>query len=180
MRQDAKIHATPSPRRANPSLLSLLVFASLAAACHGKPAPTAGSGTAQQKSVPKSGVVVLEASGRTLRIKVEIVRSDEDRARGLMFRKQMPEMVGMLFVFPKTDLQSFWMKNTYIPLDMVFLSEEKKVVGVVANAEPMTLNSRQVDRPSRYVLEVNGGFCQRHGVKVGTSMRIIEDPPEQP
>jgi uncharacterized membrane protein (UPF0127 family) len=114
--------------------------------------------------------VVLQTAGRTVRVRVEIVRTPEQRARGLMFRQKLAELHGMLFLFDRQEVQSFWMENTYIPLDMIFIDEKMRVVGVVENAEPLTTVSRKVNAPSRYVLEVNGGFCRRHGIGKGTSV----------
>ena len=83
-----------------------------------------------------------------------------------MHRTSLADDAGMLFVFPETDEHSFWMKNTLIPLDMIFIDEDRVVVGVVAGAEPLTLEPRSAG-VSRFVLEVNGGWAARHGVAVG-------------
>jgi uncharacterized protein len=111
-----------------------------------------------------SGVVVLQPPGRTLRLQVEVVRTPEDRARGLMYRRELPSHQGMLFIFDHQEVQSFWMQNTYIPLDMIFIDEAMKIVGVIHNAEPLTTTSRSVGLPSRYVLEVNGGFAKINSI----------------
>lgn len=120
----------------------------------------------------KKGTVVLEAQGRTLRVEVEVALTTQQRNRGLMYRRKLNPYQGMLFVFDEEDLQSFWMKNTYIPLDMIFIDQKLKVVGVVENAEPMTTTSRTVNVPSKYVLEVRGGFARTHRVGVGTRVKL--------
>ncbi len=107
-----------------------------------------------------------------MRVTAEVVRDEKDRARGLMFRKQLADRAGMLFVFDRQEPQYFWMKNTYIALDMIFIDEQMKVVGLVENAEPMTEKRQTVEAPARYVLEVNGGFCKKHGVEVGAGVVI--------
>jgi hypothetical protein len=112
--------------------------------------------------------VLLHTGTQTLRVPVEVVRTEDERARGLMFRRELAAQQGMLFIFDQAEIQSFWMKNTYIPLDMIFINEAMQVVGVVENAEPLTTTSRRVRDPSRYVLEVNGGFAKRHGITAGT------------
>jgi uncharacterized protein len=112
--------------------------------------------------------VVLHAAGRTLRVEAEVVRTPEARTFGLMERRSLPAEHGMLFIFDRQEIQSFWMKNTYLPLDMIFIDESMKVVGVVENAEPLTTTSRRVAAPSRFVLEVNGGYARRQGVRAGT------------
>lgn len=133
-------------------------------ACSHSPSPTGGS-----SQLPE-GTVVLSTGGRTVRVRVEIVRTPEQRARGLMFREKLAELEGMLFLFDRQEVQSFWMENTYIPLDMIFIDERMQVAGIVENAEPLTTISRKVNAPSRYVLEVNGGFCRRHGIGKGTKV----------
>ncbi|MBW2733885.1 MAG: DUF192 domain-containing protein [Deltaproteobacteria bacterium] len=132
--------------------------------------PKSGGGAlgARQQTL----VTIFEAGGRTLRVSVEVVRKPAELARGLMYRKELAPMAGMLFIFSRLQVQSFWMKNTYIPLDMIFVDETMKVVGLVENAGPMTLDSRRIEAPSRYVVEVNAGFCKKHGVVVGTTMRV--------
>jgi len=85
-----------------------------------------------------------------------------------MFRDRLDADRGMLFLFDKTQVQVFWMKNTKIPLDMIFIDEAGRVVGVVEGTEPFTETPRSVDVPSRDVLEVNAGFARMHGVTPGT------------
>ena len=118
------------------------------------------------------GTVVLESGGRTVRVAVEVAREPEQRARGLMYRRELAPRHGMLFIFDEEQVQSFWMQNTYIPLDMIFINRKMEVVGIVENAEPMTTTSRRVDRVSIYVLEVKGGFCRAQGVTVGAGARF--------
>ena len=73
----------------------------------------------------------------------------------------------MLFVFDTSVEHPFWMKNTVLPLDMIFLGDDRKIVGIVKDAVPFTTTSRTVGVPSRYVLEVNAGFSEKHHVKTG-------------
>jgi len=101
-------------------------------------------------------------------VRVELARNDEQRTRGLMFRRELPQDQGMLFVFDETSEHSFWMHNTLIPLDLIFLAEDRRVVGVVANAAPQTDTQRTVKKPSRYVVEVSGGEAAAHGIAPGT------------
>jgi hypothetical protein len=111
-----------------------------------------------------------EAKGPSFQ--VEVVASPSTRAHGLMFRRELAEREGMLFVFPDEKIQSFWMKNTLIPLDMVFVSKEMKVVGILENVPPLTEDSRFVESPSIYVLEFAGGAMKKFGVKPGFSLEI--------
>jgi uncharacterized membrane protein (UPF0127 family) len=127
----------------------------------------------QVERLEQRGVVhVTTRDGRELRLEVEIASNDRDRARGLMFRKTMGEQAGMIFVFPEELPHSFWMKNTLLPLDMLFAAADGRIVGIVENAEPLTTTSRRVEDESKYVLEVNGGWCSRHGVTAGDRLRL--------
>ena len=120
----------------------------------------------------RGAVVVHDVFGGTHRLTVEIADTSPLRTRGLMWRTELPEGTGMLFIFPAEVVQSFWMRNTLIPLDMVFIDRRLRVVGVVQWAEPRTLASRTVGRPSLYVLEVPGGWTERNGVRAGTTVEL--------
>jgi uncharacterized membrane protein (UPF0127 family) len=101
-------------------------------------------------------------------VRVELARNEEQRTRGLMFRRELATDHGMLFIFDETSDHTFWMHNTLIPLDIIFLGDDRNVVGVVANAAPQTDTGRTVKKPSRYVVEVGGGEAAAHGVGAGT------------
>ncbi|HEY6395152.1 MAG TPA: DUF192 domain-containing protein [Candidatus Binataceae bacterium] len=100
-------------------------------------------------------------------VNVEIVNTPAQREVGLMYRKHLDEGAGMLFVFPTSDRLQFWMHNTEIPLDMIFADGDGRVIGIVANARPYSDQQVGVEGESKYVLEVNGGFCARNGIKAG-------------
>ena len=109
-------------------------------------------------------------------VHVEIAANDADRSRGLMFRRDLPADHGMVFIFDKSDEHAFWMHNTLIPLDMIFLDEDRRVVGVVPNAAPRTDTPRTVGKPSRYVIEVGGGEAAVHAVGPGTQVAFVDVP----
>jgi len=121
--------------------------------------------------------VELQGERGPVTVRVEVARSPEEQTRGLMYRTELAADAGMLFVYDYDAIHSFWMKNTYIPLDMIFISHDLSIVGVVENAEPMTTTSRRVDAPSRYILEVNAGFFRQHGLKIGGKV-VIRGVPE--
>jgi uncharacterized membrane protein (UPF0127 family) len=100
-------------------------------------------------------------------VSVEVANTVEQRERGLMFRKHLDDNAGMIFVFPDSEPRNFWMHNTDIPLDMIFADPQFRVIGIVANAAPHTDTLRKVEGSSQYVLEVNGGFCTKHGIRAG-------------
>lgn len=108
---------------------------------------------------------------------LELATDGPQRTRGLMFRPEMSDSWGMLFIYPVEDELTFWMKNTYIPLDMVFIDDSATVVGVVQNAVPHTLSSRKVDGRSRYVLEINAGLAERYGIAKGSKVGFTHLPP---
>lgn len=126
-------------------------------------------------ATPQPQVTFHTASGE-IPVRVEVVKKPDDQARGLMFRKKLEPMHGMIFVFPQTAEHSFWMKNTFISLDMIFVSAQQTVVGVVANAEPLTKVPRTVGVPSKFVVEVNAGFAKKYGIGKGTriTMRDVQ------
>jgi hypothetical protein len=115
--------------------------------------------------------VVFEAHGE-VRVPVEVARTPRQTSRGLMYREHLPPDHGMLFLFDQEKVQSFWMKNTLIPLDMIFVTSQMVVAGVVENAEPQTEDSRSIGKPSKFVVEVNGGFARAHGIGEGTPVRF--------
>jgi uncharacterized membrane protein (UPF0127 family) len=96
-----------------------------------------------------------------------VARTPEEHARGLMYRKQMNADAGMLFVFPFERPQSFWMRNTFIPLDMIFIGANRRIIGIVENAEPLTTTERRVDGLSQFVFEIGGGLSARLGIRPG-------------
>jgi hypothetical protein len=105
-------------------------------------------------------------------IAAEVARTVNERTRGLSNRTALPWDHGMLFVFDTFDDHAFWMHETYIPLDAIFLDENFVIVGVVENMQPHNLTLRQLGRPSRYALEMNAGFARAYGIRVG--QRAIE------
>jgi uncharacterized membrane protein (UPF0127 family) len=120
----------------------------------------------------RGALVVRDAFGGAHRLMVEIADTSPLRTRGLMWRNDLPEGTGMLFIFPTEVVQSFWMRNTFIPLDLVFIDRKFRVVGVVQWAEPRTITSRAVGKPSLYVLEVPGGWTSRNGVRAGSTIEL--------
>ncbi|MVT08851.1 DUF192 domain-containing protein [Chitinophaga sp. ysch24] len=104
----------------------------------------------------------------TLRkIDVEFATTDEERAQGLMDRKSMTDDQGMLFIFAKAEEQSFWMKNTYISLDIIYLDEKKEIVSVQKYTTPLSEESLPSFKKAQYALEVNAGFCDKYHIAYG-------------
>jgi len=102
---------------------------------------------------------------------VEIVRTPEERARGLMGRKHLAEDEGMLFIFEKEDYHSFWMKDTLLPLSIAFIDRGGKILKI-ADMEPLTLNSHPPPKPILYALEMRKGWFSANGIGVGEVLRF--------
>jgi uncharacterized membrane protein (UPF0127 family) len=146
-----------------------LAFAVLIlAACRTQAAP------ARSMELP-TGAVRFETPRGPWVVRVEIAGTDESRTRGLMFRRELPQDHGMVFVFQSTEEHSFWMHNTLIALDLIFLGEDRGVLGVVT-APPRTDVLRSVHKPSRYVVEVSAGEAAAHAVGPGTRCAFIDIP----
>ncbi len=118
--------------------------------------------------------VLIEAPNgkRLASVKVEIADTPSERELGLMYRQHLDENAGMIFIFPSASHLTFWMKNTEIPLDMIFANANGKIVGIVENAIPFSEESIGVDGNSLYVLETNGGFAKRHHLQAGDILKF--------
>jgi uncharacterized protein len=118
--------------------------------------------------------VVIHATRADVRVQVEVADTPETRARGLMYRRDLAVNAGMLFIFPNESEQHFWMKNTPLPLDMLFINAAHRIVGIVPDTRPFSTNPLGVDAPSQYVLEVHGGFCAAHGIAAGDRVEFVQ------
>lgn len=91
-----------------------------------------------------------------------------------MYRRELPELRGMLFLFPREAPLSFWMKNTPLPLDIIFINAAHTIVGIAQNTTPFSRKPLPSGSPAQFVLEVNSGFCQQHGVAIGDRVELPE------
>ena len=115
---------------------------------------------------PINEVTVLTAQDRHV-FKIELAATPASRRRGLMHRRELAADAGMLFIFPELSHQSFWMKNTLIPLDMLFLVGDGRIVHIHHNAQPHSLTDITPKAKSMAVLEINGGLSRSLGIKTG-------------
>lgn len=122
-------------------------------------------------SAPQPRVHLATAAGE-VGVDVEVVATPPKIQRGLMYREHLPPDAGMLFIMGTDDEHEFWMRNTLISLDMIFIARDLTIAGIVERAEPRSDQRRRVGAPSSYVLEVNGGYCAAHGVKAGAKVRF--------
>ena len=102
---------------------------------------------------------------------VEVVATDEERAKGLMFRRELPEGRGMLFDFKREQLVAFWMKNTYVPLDMIFIRADGRILRIAENTKPLSEDLVPSGGPVRAVLEVIGGTAKKLGIAAGDRVK---------
>ena len=123
-------------------------------------------------------VTIATAEGDVV-FQAEIADSPEERQRGLMFREHMEDDHAMLFLFPDEKQRSFWMKNTYIPLDMLFIQSDRSILGIVENAEPRTTTGRSVPGDSQFVLEINGGLARARGIMARQEVRFVAPLPSR-
>ncbi|MCB0551640.1 MAG: DUF192 domain-containing protein [Phaeodactylibacter sp.] len=116
----------------------------------------------------------LDKNGGSLikTIDIEIKKDPQERNTGMMWRRSMEDTQGMLFIMDRPEPQSFWMRNTYIPLDIIFVDENFKILNIRANAQPQTLDSQSSIGNALYVVEVVGGFCAQYGIDNGDEIRF--------
>jgi len=154
---------------AGSAVLALVAISLCAFTCRGSAAP-------QEEAKVPDPAVRFETSHGTWVVKVEMARTEQEMQRGLMYRTKLDQDRGMLFLFEVPSEHAFWMHNTLIPLDMIFLGDDRAVVGIVANAAPQTDTLRRVNKPSKYVLEVGGGEAAAHGVGPGARAVFLSVP----
>lgn len=117
-------------------------------------------------------VVTLHTTSGDAVVSVELALTREAQARGLMYRTELAENSGMLFVFDDEADRSFWMSNTPISLDILYIRSDASIVSIAARTTPYSEKSIPSRGPARYVLEVPGGWAERHGVKAGDRLTL--------
>lgn len=105
-------------------------------------------------------------------IDVEFAKNEMERSLGLMYRSSMDEHQGMWFIFPEEAPRSFYMRNTEISLDIIYLDKDKKVVSIAKNARPYDETSLPSEKPAMYVLEINGGLADKWGIDKGDRVEV--------
>ncbi|MFN4277753.1 MAG: DUF192 domain-containing protein [Ferrovibrio sp.] len=153
-------------------LLSVILFsASFMFSAWAQPQPT----------LPQSELVIVTSGKGPQRFTVELADNDQSRARGMMFRQSMAPDAGMLFDFKQEQMASFWMRNTLIPLDMIFIKADGTILNIHQRAIPRDETGINSTGPVRAVLEVNGGTASRLGIKPGDRVQhaIFGNPPKK-
>jgi uncharacterized membrane protein (UPF0127 family) len=125
----------------------------------------------QQRSQVKGQFLSAEGVPRSS-YQLEVADEPDEQSKGLMFRKSLAPLSGMIFIYKNDEIQSFWMKNTFISLDMIFVDGNKRVVGILPSVPILNEEPRQVDKPSRYVIELAAGEAAKAGIQVGDRLEF--------
>jgi len=152
----------------------IAVALALVAGCSPQTAPKRSGISGLDGMFELDKLVIVSDDGARHAFNVYMAIDDEQQRRGLMFVRELPEKTGMLFVYDDAGIHSMWMKNTYIPLDMVFARADGTVSSVIADTEPLSLRSLSSIEPVTYVLELNAGVARRYNIGVGS--RLIREP----
>lgn len=124
--------------------------------------------------------VELSNSSEPRRFYVELATNPKDQERGLMYRKQLPQDEGMLFVFSGEEKRTFWMRNTYVALDILFLDRSGTVVAMAPNTKPLDETLIPSGVPAQYVLEINAGLALQYDIKIGSKLIFRNISPSAP
>lgn len=127
------------------------------------------NGLSHAQSKPQLDLPKIKLSAGMHLIDTQVASTPDQRATGLMFRQEMPQGEGMLFVFEEATLQCFWMKNTLLPLTAAFITDDGTIVNLT-NMKPQTTESHCSAKPVRYVLEMNLGWFEKKGLKAGSKL----------
>ena len=130
----------------------------------------ATSFAAQAQDTPQSNLERIKLAVGMHRLDVQVAATPEQRQIGLMFRKDMPQHEGMIFIFEQPSKQCFWMKNTLLPLSAAFIADDGSIVNI-EEMKPLTLEPHCSAQPVRYVLEMNKGWFAKKGIKAGAKLQ---------
>ncbi len=172
---------TPAPGSSNTrtiifvSLMIVVVVAVAYILIVGKhtapPPPPATSGGMQQgpEQFRKDAIMKITTPAGTVKqeLEIEIVDREETRMQGMMGRTSMAQNRGMLFIFDNDEPRSFWMANTPLPLDIIFITRDREIIRIHSRTTPYSEQNYESGRDCRYVLETNAGYCDRHGIREG-------------
>lgn len=132
--------------------------------------------TSQPKQEFNSSYINAEVEGVEQTLRLQVSDSQEEITQGLMYVQEMNENQGMLFVFQNEQYLTFWMKNTYIPLDIAFLDKNKEIINIESNTEPLNTEKRYRSKaPAKYAIEVNAGWFERNEIDQGKMFNFYEE-----
>ena len=148
----------------------LLVFAIILVSCKTESKQALKTETISFTKEGELAVLSSETDSIKANFDIEIAETDYETETGLMYRKSMKKDRGMLFIQPTESLQYFYMKNTEIPLDIIYINSGMKIVSFQKNAEPFNENTLPSNAPAKYVFEINAGLSEQLGLQVGDSI----------
>lgn len=131
--------------------------------------------TLKAKGCYKDPKVTITSNNSKHNFNIEVANTLATRAKGLMFREELPKNNGMLFIYNSEGNRSFWMKNTLIHLDMIFINSDLRIVGIQKNVQPCTslfCKSYPSTKPAQYILEINGGLSEELGINIGDKIKL--------
>ncbi len=139
-----------------------------------KPGPAAAP--AEPQFVKEGELSFRSPDGKKIihKVDLEISEMEGEREQGLMYRKHMDDTQGMLFVFEKLEPQAFWMHNTYIPLDIIYINDKYEIVSIQKNCKTLNDTPLPSGKPAMYVVEINGGLCDKKGIQPGMQVSWID------
>ena len=158
--------------------LAILTLLVLVSACKDQAEGTGPKIASLDDFFERDELVILTDDGDSHTFEIYLATSFEQQRRGLMFVRELPEQTGMLFVYDDESPHAMWMKNTYIPLDIVFARRDGTVSSVIHDTEPLSLESLSSIEPVTYVLELNAGVARRYNI--GTGSRLIRSADKDP
>ena len=158
----SKTCSTGTAKKVRTSLLAIAAAALLGIGC-------AAPAMARDQGQPQMDLRRIDLTAGMYRIDTQLATTERQREIGLMFRKEMPQQEGMLFVFEIPGVQCFWMRNTILPLTAAFVADDGTIVNL-ADMKPMTEDSHCSAKPVRYVLEMNQGWFAKRGIKEGAKL----------
>ena len=158
----SKTCSTGTAKKVRTSLLAIAAAALLGIGC-------AAPAMARDPGQPQMDLRRIDLTAGMYRIDTQLATTERQREIGLMFRKEMPQQEGMLFVFEIPGVQCFWMRNTILPLTAAFVADDGTIVNL-ADMKPMTEDSHCSAKPVRYVLEMNQGWFAKRGIKAGAKL----------
>ena len=154
-------------------IVPTVIFSSLVHSCK-EDVKTAQPITVEFKNEGSLSFFKTDSDSLLRKFNIEIAESDYEIQRGLMDRYSMKDNQGMLFAFPNEQPRSFYMKSTYIPLDLIFINAQKKVVSIQKNAKPLDETSLLSNFPAKFVFEINAGLSEKLNIEVGDYMDYSE------
>ncbi len=131
------------------------------------PVPTSNAKSAEPQFIKEGALQFLKDANIKAAIDIELANTPDEIEKGLMYRQKMDQNKGMLFIFPDMQPRGFWMKNTYIPLDIIYVDADKTIVSIQKNTIPLSRQDLPSDGDAQYVIEVNAGFSDLHGLMPG-------------